>query len=78
MLEGTWGFTKAVRPMQPFVEVLKIKVLSLFRYKSSKWQPKEVYASCRYAYELPKVSTRMSSHMAPGLSWDGAHIVLAF
>lgn len=34
MLEGTWGFTRAVRPMQPFVEVLKIKVLSLFRYKS--------------------------------------------
>lgn len=38
----TWGFTRAVRPVQPFVEVLKIKVLSLFGYKSGKWQPEEV------------------------------------
>lgn len=63
--------------MQSFVEVLKVMVLSLFRYKSGKWQPKEVEASFRCAYELPKVSTRMSSHTVPGPSWDGAHIALA-
>lgn len=59
------------------MELLKVKVSSLFRYKSGKWQPKEVWAAFRCPHELPRISTRMSSHMVPGPSWDGAHIALA-